>query len=134
MVMGTPCSGPSSRPFARALSAAMAALRASSERSTTTALSFGLTLRMRSRCASRTSTAAIAPERIAAAVSPADHCQTGPLGGRILADLFDAAFAAAAVRPGVLVVDLVFRPALPEPLLPPIAVFLITFRLPPPLR
>src|SRR5664280_2141075 len=34
-----------------------------------------------------TSTEEIAPERIAAAVSNADHCQIGPLGRRILADL-----------------------------------------------
>ena len=31
----------------------------------------------------------IAPERMAAAVSNADHCQIGPLGRRTLADLRD---------------------------------------------
>src|SRR6266496_3086627 len=39
-----------------------------------------------------TSTEEIAPERMAAAVSTADHCQTGPLGSSTLADLRGAAF------------------------------------------
>ena len=86
----------------RALSAAFAALSASSDRSTTTALSFGLTSRIRAICASTTSTEEIAPERIAAAVCNADHCQTGPLGGRALADFretgFFCAFAPACGR------------------------------------
>src|SRR6478736_5383191 len=80
MVIGTPCSRPNSLPLARALSAAFAALSASSERSTTTALSFGLTARIRAIWTCVTSTAEIAPERIAAAVCKADHCQTGSLG------------------------------------------------------
>ena len=54
-----------------------------------------MTARIRARCASTTSTEEIAPERIAAAVSTADHCQTGPLGGRGLVDFFDADFFAA---------------------------------------
>src|SRR4051794_29287824 len=80
MVMGTPCRRPSSLPLARCLSAACAAFSASSLRSTTTAFSLGLTARIRSRCASTVSTPEIAPARIAAAVSTADHCQAGPLG------------------------------------------------------
>src|SRR4051812_19855198 len=94
MVIGTPCSRPNSAPFAFALSAAFAALRASSDRSTTTALSFGLTERIRWIWVSVTSSDEIAPERIAAAVSDADHCQIGPLGRRILARR-GAAFLAA---------------------------------------
>src|SRR5882757_9741541 len=86
MVIGTPCSRPSSVPFALALSAAFAVLSASSERSTTTALSFGLTARIRAMWASVTSTDEIAPARIAAAVSSAVHCQTGPLGTAGLRD------------------------------------------------
>src|SRR5437763_4441330 len=106
MVMGTPCRRPSSPPLARCLSAACAAFRASSLRSTTTAFSPGLTARMRSRCASTVSTAEIAPLRIAAAVSTADHCQAGPFGRCALADLrgatfvtvFFAVFATAPLR------------------------------------
>src|SRR5260363_375357 len=90
MVTGTPCRRPV---LLRDLSAARAAFRASSERSTTTALSFGLTSAMRAICASVTSTEETAPERIAAAVSTADHCQTGPFGRR--------GFAAAAFADNV---------------------------------
>jgi hypothetical protein len=46
---------------------------------------------MRARWASTTSTDEIAPERIAAAVCTADHCQTDPLGGRAVAG-FGAGF------------------------------------------
>jgi len=52
-------------------------------------------------CACTTSVEEIAPERMAAAVCSADHCQTGPLGGRALAGFCETAFfcAFAAVRP-----------------------------------
>jgi hypothetical protein len=50
---------------------------------------------MRAMCASTTSTEEIAPERMAAAVCSADHCQTGPLGGRALADFFATGFFCA---------------------------------------
>jgi hypothetical protein len=46
-----------------------------------------------------TSTEEIAPERSVAAVSNADHCQIGPLGGRSLADLRDAALLGRACAP-----------------------------------
>ena len=110
VVIGTPCSGPSSLCFARALSAAFDPLSASSDRSTTTALSFGLTSRIRAICASTTSVEEIAPERMAVAVCNADHCQTGPLGGRALANFRDTAllfcaFTPALVRPVDLIVD-----------------------------
>src|SRR5579872_5677950 len=95
MVIGTPCSGPSSAFRERALSAAFAAFRASSVRSTTTALSLGLTACIRSICACTTSTAEAAPERIAAAVSTADHCQTGPFGRPADAALRGEGFLAA---------------------------------------
>src|SRR4051812_41678016 len=115
MVMGTPCRRPSSLPLARCLSAACAAFSASSLRSTTTAFSRGLTARIRSRCTSTVSTAEIAPLRIAAAVSTADHCQTGPFGRRAVAALrgagfltvFLTAFATAILR-AVLVLTEVF--------------------------
>src|SRR5579859_6201634 len=95
MVIGTPCSGPSSAFRERALSAAFAAFRASSVRSTTTALSLELMARIRAMCAWTTSTAEVAPERIAAAVSVADHCQAGPFGRPADAVLRGRAFVAA---------------------------------------
>src|SRR6478735_9668878 len=117
MVIGTPCSGPSSAPLACALSAAFAALSASSERSTTTAFSFGLTARMRSIWTLVTSTAEIAPARIAPAVSNADHCQTGPLGRRTL-------------PPEALSVDFFFGAVFFEALLLALTVFFATSYLP----
>src|SRR5882757_6903932 len=116
MVIGTPCSGPSSLPLACALSAAFAALSASSERSTTTALSFGLTARMRPIWTFVTSTAEIAPERIAAAVCNADHCQTGPLGKRSL-------------PPGAFNGDFFFGAVFFKPLFLALAIFLATSHL-----
>jgi hypothetical protein len=50
---------------------------------------------MRAIWASTTSTEEIAPERIAAAVCNAVHCQTGPLGGRALADFRATGFFCA---------------------------------------
>jgi hypothetical protein len=47
---------------------------------------------MRAMCASTTSTEEVAPERMAAVVCSADHCQTGPLGGRALAGFCETAF------------------------------------------
>ena len=47
---------------------------------------------MRAMWASTTSTEEIAPERMAAAVCSADHCQTGPLGGRALAVFGETVF------------------------------------------
>ena len=62
---------------------------------------------MRAMCASTTSTEEIAPERMAAAVSSADHCQTGPLGGRALADFGGTAFLVfATARPVAFFADL----------------------------
>jgi hypothetical protein len=43
--------------------------------------------RIRSKWACTTSTDDAAPDLIAAAVSIADHCQIGPLGRRVAADL-----------------------------------------------
>ena len=43
---------------------------------------------MRAIWASTTSIEEIAPERMAAAVCNADHCQTGPLGGRAFRRIF----------------------------------------------
>ena len=55
---------------------------------------------MRATCTSTTSTEVIAPYLIAAAVCNADHCQTGPLGGRALAGFGETVFFAfAAGRP-----------------------------------
>src|SRR4030081_1972269 len=99
MVIGTPCSRPSSPPLARALSAALAALSASPERSTTTALSFGLTARMRARWASVTSRQETTPDRIAAAVSTADHCQIGASGRCALAAFRNTDFLAGFAAP-----------------------------------
>ena len=65
--------------------------------------------RIRAICADTTSTEEIAPERMAAAVCNAVHCQTGPLGGRALADFrgagFFCAFAPALLRLAVFIVD-----------------------------
>src|SRR5882724_11772954 len=99
MVIGTPCSKPSSSPLARALSAAFAALSASPERSTTTALSFGLTARMRATWASVTSRQETTPDRIAAAVSTADHCQIGGSGRCALAGFRNPAFLIGFASP-----------------------------------
>jgi len=62
---------------------------------------------MRAMCASTTSIEEIAPERMAAAVCNAVHCQTGPLGGRAFADFREAGFfcAFAPVRPADFFVD-----------------------------
>ncbi len=79
-----------------------------------------------------TSTEEIAPERIAAAVSNADHCQIGPFGKRSLADLRDATllgdFAPALLRPEIFIVDFFFGAAL-KTLFLLIAVFLATSHL-----
>ena len=89
---------------------------------------------MRAIWPSMTSTAETAPERMAAAVSSADHCQIGPLGGRALADLrggaFPGAFAPALTRLEVFFVDLFFGAVLRETLFLPIAVFLATSQSP----
>src|SRR6478736_3513274 len=80
-----------------------------------------------------TSTEEIAPERSVAAVSNADHCQIGPLGGRSLADLCDAALlgakAPALLRPEIFIVDFFFGAGLLKTLFLPIAVFLATSHL-----
>jgi hypothetical protein len=59
--------------------------------------------------ASTTSVEEIVPDRIAAAVSSADHCQTGPFGGRPLAGFRDTAFfcafAPAPMRPADFFID-----------------------------
>jgi len=56
---------------------------------------------MRATCAWTTSVAETAPERIAAAVSTADHCHAGPFGSRRGVDLPDAPrFAALATCGG----------------------------------
>ena len=72
-----------------------------------------------------TSSEEIAPERIAAAVSTADHCQTGPLGVRTFA-AFLRAFAPAPMRLGVFIVDFLFGAVFLKPLFLPIIVFLAT--------
>src|SRR5258708_31864875 len=80
------------------------------------------------------STEEIAPERMAAAVSNADHCQIGPFGRRTLEDLrvsaFWGAFAPALMPPEVLIVDFLFGAVLLETLFLLITVFLVTSRLP----
>jgi hypothetical protein len=73
-------------------------------------LSFGLTAPIRLRCASVTSTEETAPDRMVAAVSSADHCQTGPLGSRALGALgnlrdADLLAAFATLRAAVFLVD-----------------------------
>src|SRR6476659_2133965 len=79
-----------------------------------------------------TSTEEIAPERIAAAVSNADHCQIGPLGRRTLADLRTAllgtAFTPALMGPEVFIVDFFLGAVLLETLCLLITVFLVTSR------
>src|SRR5437016_4138005 len=81
-----------------------------------------------------TSTEEIAPERMAAAVSNADHCQIGPLGKRALEDLSDSAFwgafAPALMRPEVFIVDFLLGAVLLETLFLLITVFLVTSHLP----
>jgi len=84
-----------------------------------------------------TSTEEIAPERMADAVSNADHCQIGPLGRRTLADLRDSgflgAFAPALMRPDVFIVDFFLGAVLLETLFLLITVFLVTSHLPYPM-
>ncbi len=75
-----------------------------------------------------TSTEEIAPERMAAAVSNADHCQIGPLGRRTLADLpvFLRAVAPALIWPGVVIVGFFLGVVLLETLFLLNIVFLVT--------
>jgi hypothetical protein len=67
---------------------------------------------------------------MAAAVSKADHCQTGPLGRCTLADLRGAAllraFASVLTRPEVFIANFFFDTAFLKPPFLPITVFLAT--------
>jgi hypothetical protein len=75
-----------------------------------------------------TSTEEIAPERMAAAVSNADHCQIGPLGRRTLSDFpaFLRAVAPALMRLEEFIVDFLLGVVLLETVFWLIAVFLVT--------
>ena len=79
MVIGTPASGPTSSPRARRSSICRAAASASSGISMTTALMAGLTLARRASALSVASRAEALRERMSAASSPADFCQSSAI-------------------------------------------------------